>query len=277
MTVVPQKKSNAKTFAAIALVVLLVGAGAIFFSLNQLLYTFNSNTPGGVSAVHVSHWSGYLITLGEFQNRTEGVTAISASWVVPQIIYSDNDTYSSVWLGVGGYGEDSLIQAGTEQQCVNGRIEYFGWYELLPDYIVRIPNLQVNPGDSVTVSIDLQNQDLNLWQIKFTDFSNGGTFEKSDISYHSSQKSAEWIVERPMVNKATSTLSNFGSASLNDCTATINGESGPVGNFTYAPIIMVDSNDNALTTTSQLNSNGSGFNVTYIDPSTYITVTPAAT
>jgi hypothetical protein len=217
-----------------------------------------------LAPARVSHWSGYVVNL-DIENRSEGVQSVSASWVVPQISVSENDTFSSVWVGVGGYGESSLIQAGTEQHCTNGRLEYFAWYELLPYTITRIHTLDIQPGDKITTSIILVDESKNTWVITVTDETTGDEFRKT-VTYNSSMKSAEWIIERPTVNNTISTLANFGEATVTNCTTTINGVSGSIDNFTFTPVIMVDSNDSALVSTSSLSGDGSSFTVTYIKP-----------
>ncbi len=246
-------------------IVLIAGVFAGFYFLNELLIRFDSATITELAPARVSHWSGYIINL-DVENKTEGVGSISASWVVPQIAYSTNDTYSSVWVGVGGYGEKTLIQAGTEHQVENGKIEYFAWYELLPATIVRVPTLGIEPGDTVTTSISLVDQARNSWVISIVDETEGRSFQKT-VTYNSSMKSAEWIVERPTVNNQISTLADFGTITLTDCKTSINGVSGSIKNFTYTPAVMVDSNDTDLVSVSKLGSDGSSFTVTYIPPS----------
>ena len=251
---------------AVALVLILVGGFVIYFSLGQMLAGLDQDNPGGLVPVRVSHWAGYLVSL-DIQNRSEGVSSISASWIVPEVKVSENNTFSSVWVGIGGYGEQSLIQAGTEQQCVDGKLEYFAWYELLPYTITTVPSLNIQPGHSVTVSINLLNDNESTWLLSLTDVTNGRHFQKN-VFYNSTRKSAEWVVERPMVKGVISTLADFGNATINNCTATINGVTGSVSDFIYSPVIMVDSNDTELTSVLPLNSDGSSFTVSYLNPYT---------
>jgi hypothetical protein len=261
----PPKKENTKIYAILGIVIILAGTFVICFSLNQLLYGLDRNSqnqPGSLLPARVTHWSGYLVSKN-IQNLSEGVSSISASWVVPEVKASVNDTFSSIWIGVGGYGEKSLIQTGTEQHCEDGKIEYFAWYELLPDYIVRITEFDIQPGDAVSASIRLVNDNKNIWAITFDNYASGQHFEKTDITYYSSRASAEWVVERPLVKQSFSTLANFGNATLSRCTATINGVTGSTGNFTYTPVIMVDSTDKELTSLSSLSNDGSSFSVAY--------------
>jgi hypothetical protein len=227
------------------------------------LLHFDASNSNELATVRVSHWSGYIVSLN-LQNETEGVSSISASWVVPQITSSLNDTYSSVWVGIGGYGESTLIQAGTEQHCENGKVEYFAWYELLPKTIIRISNLDIQPGDKVTTSITLVDETSESWLIHIVDETENKSFQKT-VTYDSTRKSAEWIVERPLVNGEISTLANFNQVTLTDCTATINGVTSTIKNFTYTPATMVD-DDTDLVSTSPLNDDGSSFTVTYLNP-----------
>jgi hypothetical protein len=197
---------------------------------------------------------------------------ITGSWIVPEVAYSVNDTYSSVWVGIGGYGETSLIQAGTEQHCENGKIEYFAWYELLPRTIITIQNLNIQPGDKVTTTITLVDDNADSWLIQVVDETEGQSFQKT-VTYDSTRKSAEWIVERPLVNNQISTLANFNQVTLTDCKTTINGVTGVIKNFTYTPAVMVDANDSDLVETSRLGSDGASFTVTYIKPTEIIATT----
>jgi hypothetical protein len=250
---------------------LIAGSLAGFIFLNQLLAQFNAENATELATARVSHWSGYIVSLN-LENKSQGVSMVTGSWIVPEVAYSVNDTYSSVWVGVGGYGESKLIQAGTEQHCENGKIEYFAWYELLPRTITTINTLSIQPGDKITTTITLVDDDADSWLITVIDETEGKSFQKT-VTYDSTRKSAEWIVERPLVNGEISTLANFNQATLTDCKTTINGVTGVIKNFTYTPAIMVDTNDTDLVATSRLDSDGASFTVTYIKPTEIITTT----
>lgn len=243
---------------------MLLGVIVTFMSLNLLLAKFDESTLANeLAPVRVSHWSGYIVDL-DVQNRSLGVQSVSASWIVPSITYTENNTYSSAWVGIDGYGESKLIQAGTEHQCENGEIEYFAWYELLPQTIITIKTLQIQPGDRITTSITLQDDATSTWLITVTDETEGKSFQKT-VQYVSPRKSAEWIVERPLVSGEISTLADFGQTTLTDCQTTINGVTGFIGNFTYTPAVMLDTNtDSDLVAVSKLNNGGSSFTVTYL-------------
>jgi hypothetical protein len=240
----------------------------LFTSVNQ------SESVNAPPVFRVKQWSGYIVNLGG-QNSSALVGGVSASWTVPTVAPSENNTFSSVWVGVGGYGETTLIQAGTEQEYVDGRAYYFAWYELLPDNLIRIQSMRVQPGDTVTASISLVNEHAGTWLIQINDVTRGGHFEKT-VNYDSSRLSAEWIVERPNVDNVTSTLANFGNVTFAGCKATVAGETGVVGNFSYAQLVMVDSQDTPFVEVSSLDSLGSGFTVSYLEPATAETLSSGA-
>jgi len=142
----------------------------------------------------------------------------------------------------------------------------------LPRTIITIQNLNIQPGDKVTTTITLVDDNTDSWLIQVVDETEGQSFQKT-VTYDSTRKSAEWIVERPLVNSQISTLANFNQVTLNDCKTTINGVTGVIKNFTYTPAVMVDANDSDLVETSRLGSDGASFTVTYIKPTEIIATT----
>ncbi len=73
---------------------------------------------------------------------------MSAQWRVPTGACSNGPTYSSIWIGLGGYSRSSnaLEQTGTELDCTReGRAVYSAWYELVPA-APRDVSLGVNAG-----------------------------------------------------------------------------------------------------------------------------------
>ncbi len=210
----------------------------------------------------VSHWSGYIVASG-IQNSSPVVSRVSASWIVPEVKPSKNNTFSGVWIGIGGYGEDTLIQTGTEQEYIDGKFVYYAWYELLPNYLVHISNIHVQAGDTITASISLVSENTNTWSIEIADVTQGQRFKKTFV-YNSSRLSAEWVVERPKVNGTFSTLADFGNVTFTECKATIDGNTGAISNFSYAQLVMQDQ-ELQLVKVSPLTDDGSSFTVSYLE------------
>jgi len=238
----------------------IIGFVAIYYSIN--LFLASPNQTHNPPSYKVSQWSGYIVA-SDIQNRSPVVSRVSASWIVPEVRPSENDMFSGVWIGIGGYGEDTLIQTGTEQEYINDQDVYYAWYELLPDYLVRIPNIHVRAGDTITASISLVNENADIWSIEIADITRGQSFKRTFV-YNSSRLSAEWLVERPKVNGAISTLADFGNVTFTECKATIDGNIGAISNFSYVQLVMHDE-ELQLMTVSPLNDDGKSFTVSYLE------------
>jgi hypothetical protein len=245
-----------------------MGAVAVYYSIN--LFLANPNQTDGLTPLRVSQWSGYMVA-SDMQDRSPVISSVSASWTVPKVKPSENNTFAGVWVGIGGYGEETLIQTGTEQEYINDRSSYYAWYELLPDHLVRIPNLRIRPGDTITASVSLVNENASTWSIEIRDITQGGHFEKV-VVYNSSRLTAEWIVERPKVNGNTSTLADFGNITFTECKATVDGVTGTIGNFSYAQLVMHDYEDNPLVSVSTFNDEELGFTVSYLESTSTTTL-----
>jgi hypothetical protein len=248
---------------------LIAGAVAVCYSIS--LFLASPNQTNNPPSFKISNWSGYIVA-SDIQNRSPVVSSVSASWTVPEIKSSENNTFSGVWVGIGGYGEGTLIQTGTEQECINGKFAYYAWYELVPDPLVHIPNIHVQAGDAVTASISLINENTNTWSIEIADVTRGERFKKI-VVYNSSRLSAEWVVERPKVNGTISTLADFGNVKFTECKATLDDVTGAIGNFSYAQLVMHDNEGTSLVLVSPLNDDGTGFTVSYLESPSATTLT----
>ena len=210
------------------------------------------------------NWAGYIVS-NDLQKPQSNVTRISGSWTVPAVAASTNNSYSAVWIGIGGQFDQTLIQCGTEQDFVGGRPVYSAWYELLPNRAIMIQSMTVSPGDEIEASIRAVNNTGDEWFISITDVTTGRSFQRNFV-YTSTQLSAEWIIERPNVNGFLSQLADFGDVTFTNCLASIGGTSGGISNFPALKTVMYstlgsDPNSVQLTEVSSLNTNGTIFTV----------------
>lgn len=254
----PNPQHSNRRIAAVLLTLLLVITLA--FAL-IVLFSPGASTPS--QQLTSSNWSGYC-AVSDLSAPQPRVTSVSASWTVPAVNVSIGNSYSAAWIGVGGQYDETLIQAGTEQDSINGRATYSAWYELLPRYPVPINSLDISFGDKITASISLSDRTTNTWLIEINDNTNGQSFNKS-LVYASSMLSAEWIVEAPTTINRMSTLANFGQITFTDCRATIGGETGTISSFPSSQITLNSRQSITLVTVSTLASEGSSFTVSYED------------
>jgi len=207
-------------------------------------------------------WAGYTVT-SDFANPKPVVTSVSGSWIVPEVTASRQDAFSATWVGIGGQSDKTLIQTGTEQDSIDGQPVYFAWYEALPDYSIVISEMSISAGDKITASISLTDSASDMWLVSIEDESTGQRFEKT-VAYESSRLSAEWIVERPTINNVVGNLAQFSSVTFTSLKATVNDVTATVNNFPFSRIVMVNRQNNQLTSVSTFSTKTSSFSVTFI-------------
>ena len=220
--------------------------------------------PGGALRRLTSlDWSGYAVA-SDFSNPQPVIVGVRASWVVPTVLTSVDDSFCAVWVGIGGQfeGDGTLIQTGSEQDSVSGNAVYSTWYELLPNDSVTITSINVSPGDRMNASISFVNSASNTWLIELEDITAEEKFTQEFV-YSSSMLSAEWIVERPSVDSTLSILADFGSLTFTEAQATSSAGAGVISSFPFSQVIMYDRQNRQLVTVSSLTSKGSSFTVTF--------------
>jgi len=234
----------------------------VLFALSMILLEILAISLNTNQSLTSSIWSGYVVS-SDLGNPQPLVTQVNASWTVPNAYATSTDTYSSAWIGIGGFQPDkSLIQTGTEHDYVNGREFYSAWYEILPDQAIRIEEMQISPGDLISASIELANPQTNEWKIEIKDITTNQEFS-IDLIYNSSKLTAEWIVERPTVNNQISSLANFGIVTFSDCYATINENSSSIGEYPHSQVTMTNELSLQLASVSSLNEDQTGFIIYY--------------
>jgi hypothetical protein len=252
-----------RVYVLVALILIILGSVIIIFSFNLSSHGTSDAQPASSNPVSLKsqQWAGY-VDVSNLLLRQSEVTAVAGSWAVPAVALTASDAYSSVWVGIGGFGEQSLIQTGTEQECIGGLFNYYAWYEFLPNRAIRIQNFTVQPGDEIAASITLTRPNEDVWTVTISNLARAESFSE-DFVYNSSKLSAEWVVEAPSLNGQVATLPDFGSVSMSGCSATIAGTTGGISSFPGYQLVLYDNQDVQLVDVSALNADGSGFNVTY--------------
>jgi len=254
-----EKQSSRKI--RILLVALWLVSILVFFFVATILINAFFILPGQ-NLVSLD-WAGYAVA-SDFANPQPVVDGVNSSWKVPTVSFSLQNTYSAAWIGIGGQLDSTLIQIGTEQDCVNGEPTYSVWYELLPRNSVTITTVNASPGDEITASITLVNPAANEWSLEISDLSKAQSFEIS-VTYPSSRLSAEWIVERPTVGNNLVTLANFGTITFMNSHIIFNNTVGTIGSFPHVRTIMNNRQNIRLVSVSSLASDSASFSVRYLN------------
>ena len=223
--------------------------------------------PGlGVNANQSNNWFGY--NQGTLEQGGKRFHSIAADWKVPAASphTRGQDEASSDWIGIGGgcvdasctVTDNTLIQTGTEQDVsASGKASYSAWWELIPGPSLTIGKMTVRPGDRMHAAIAETVSGSNVWRITLRDVTRGETFTRT-VPYSSTQATAEWIEETPLVigtNAGLSPLPNlsrtaFDSGRTNGAPAHLKGSER---------ILLTDANGKVIGTPSAPDSDLDGF------------------
>jgi len=172
----------------------------------------SARTVREITKLDASNWSGYAQS-----TKTHGTfTAVKDYWTVPTVTTKAGDQYSSDWVGIGGFSDDTLVQDGTEADNFNGTVQYDAWTEILPASEVGIPGLVISPGNSMEGLVEETKP--GTWKMTVFDLTTGKSGGRT-VSYSSPGLSVEAIHERPeigsgLANLATTTNVTFDPGSL---------------------------------------------------------------
>jgi hypothetical protein len=237
---------------------------------NQEWAFFSPNT-GADSSIN---WSGYVAETNFAGSQTNSVSAVYGSWMVPTVTGpKSSSTHSSVWVGIDGWLGSTVEQIGTEQDVVNGRPEYYAWWEMWSSkganvpgqkYAARIGRLTIKPGDSISASVQYLTNGPHAGQFDLTlvDSTRNESFSTvvSSAKYqdpHAQRNCAEWTIEAPDFG-GRHVLANFGEVTFSDAYATINNVSGPINApWWQSTALNITGNVTANDTTSVLTDTAS--------------------
>lgn len=257
----PPQKINSRTGVYLILLIILLAAGAAVWFLR-----FNTGTP--VLTFYPSQqlvsadWAGYTVS-SDLASPQPVVTAVRGSWTVPEVSASA-ESYSAAWVGIGGQYDETLIQTGTEHSWVDGQARYLAWYELLPADAVYL-NMSITPGDAMTASVTLQDSASDTWLIEIRNLSNNQVYQRSFL-YNSTRLSAEWIVERPTINRVQFPLADFDSLTFTECSATVRGRTGGITSFPHSLVYLRGRMANDLVGISNVSADGISYTISFVSP-----------
>ena len=252
--------------AALALAATLVGSagaddGGAMPTSHPFLIVGNTL---GLSA-NWTGWASYAGLAGLAQ--PDSVSYVTGDWVVPAVNCDATDDDSSVWVGIDGLYNGYVEQVGTQQSCKGGVASYKTWWEMYPAP-KQAMNLAVKPGDTVRGQVTYAGS--GRFVLAVTNVSTGQSFSTTQSNPYAPRSTAEWIVEAPY-NNGVLPLANFGSVTIDNGQATINGKTSPIAksgllsvlNTQGATMITLGSLIKASATNPSLTAGGDSFKVTW--------------
>jgi hypothetical protein len=224
-----------------------------------------------------SNWAGYAAHRSGVRFRE-----VIGAWTQPNATCTAGKaSYSSVWVGLGGFSISSpaLEQIGTELDCTaSGHVVSSAWYELVPagSHTTR---LSVAPGDRIRASVTVTG---NRVKLVLSDLTRHRSFARTLHDIVLDTTSAEWIVEAPSACTSSSEcqtlpLANFGSTALTGARAiATSGHTGAIADrrWTTTRISLAEDARRfaagggtgprpVLAAPSSLTAGGSAFTVSY--------------
>lgn len=191
-----------------------------------------------------TNWSGYAAASNFTKPVKNSVSAVFGSWIVPKLLSTPDDSYCALWVGIDGYTSSTVEQIGTSHDWVNGAQDNYAWFEMYPGGSYSIGSFPLSPGDVISASVVYSGNSIftmTIWNDTRQVFTTIPTsYTRSTTAL---RQSAEWIVEAPYYNGILP-LSDFVTAYMWGCMATINGVTGPIGTGSWknVPIQMVTNN-----------------------------------
>jgi hypothetical protein len=211
------------------------------------------------------NWSGYAALTSLSKPANDVVTNVSGRWTVPTLSSTSGHTYSSIWIGIDGYASNTVEQIGTEHDWSNGKQQNYAWFEMYPSGSYEIVGFPVNVNDQIGAQVNYQGN--NIFLLTLINYTHN-VYTTVPTSYTRSttakRSSAEWIVEAPSLNGVLP-LADFRVDSLTNCTATINGVTGPINSTHWVndPLTMTTNTGVVKAVPSSLTAGGQSFTVTW--------------
>lgn len=179
-----------------------------------------------IAQAYAYNWSGYA-------QSAEGATfyAVTDTWTVPTVDTSlPGIQFSSDWVGIGGFSDQTLVQAGTQADNIDGLAYYNAWTEILPAS-ERSLALAIHPGDTVTATV--QQNFPGIWRMTVQDDTAKTKAVRIAFYGGSSHASVEAIHERPTVLGGLATLAKTPNVTFDP------GESSTAykGTPSYTPLL----------------------------------------
>jgi hypothetical protein len=212
----------------------------------------------GTTDVSSTNWSGYA-------DLDESFTQVSGTWSEPTVTCSGlglTEQLAAFWVGIDGYGSDSVEQDGTLAECYLGSIYHYTWWEMYPTNDIQVVGESVSPGDSITASVVRSGDSYTLNVTDSTHTAN--SFSTTQSCSDCANATAEWIAEAPSSTFGVEPLADFHSWTASGAAVGTTAGSGVISSYPNDNITMIDSLSRDKATTSPLNGSGNGFTVTWV-------------
>lgn len=215
-----------------------------------------TSAPSGTECGY--NWTGYVVT-----NGTQGFNDVYGTWIVP---CTTGSAFSAVsdWVGLGGYAENNLWQAGSSWDPSHG---YTLWYEAVGTHgtVGEQEIVSTSCGETIHAEVWFapNNTSSNVG-VDILDVNTDTIYTKyAPSGFHSGYLTAEWIDERPACGNSLFGLADYHTAYWSDSYASANDATAPyysIGHFAHTRIWMANTVTGARIARADVlgSNNGSG-------------------
>jgi Peptidase A4 family len=224
------------------------------------------------------NWSGYAVTGKKPYNY------VTSTFVQPTVTCPGvADQYTSNWVGLDGYNDQTVEQDGTAAWCGGPNDttpKYEAWYEMYPANSVNV--FAVHPGDIIQATVSYSDSAADF-TLTVSDLSTGKSATDTATCASCARASAEWIIERPAYCNNAGTkcfiteLADFGTSTMSGDEAQVQGGTlKGVGAFNNDAIDIVNPDANgdggfySLDTVGPVS--GKSFTATWQEPGTTVPI-----
>jgi hypothetical protein len=194
-----------------------------------------SHDAGYAAPVQSATWSGYVVT------PHTALTNVSASWKVSPVSCQKTTAPQAAvfWVGLDGWYDKTVEQAGVEAYCSGTTPVYTAWWEMFPsNHITQV--FSVAPGNSIVASVTYKNGVYAITVNDVTLHRASTIAARCPSSATCNRSSAEWIAESPTYGAQTASLPpwsplTFTSAMSNTI---VNARAARVSGLTDFPVVM---------------------------------------
>jgi peptidase A4-like protein len=141
-------------------------------------------------SLSLSNWGGYIAP-----GTADEYTTASADWAVAKVTCRADKDFYAPWVGIDGYGDQTVEQTGVQTACSSGSPVSQAWYEMYPAPPVYI-NQPVSTGDDFTASVTYSTT-TKKFTLTITDVSKAWTNTVTKKLKSAKRMSAEAVIESP--------------------------------------------------------------------------------
>jgi hypothetical protein len=183
----------------------------------------NKGSSMGAGTETYDNWSGGVV----YAPSGQSFKWVQGDWVVPNVYPPTQNEwyYCANWIGLDGDGSGDVCQAGmicsVFQSGTSITRNIFPWHEWYPSDWVEITNLNVNPGDLISMLICTPEGAGSTTAMIYFGNQTSGLATSYEITAPSGTtlvgNSAEWIVETPIVNGQLTQMPDYGEVFFSVC------------------------------------------------------------